>query len=47
MASTSGSVGETGMGVVVEHRDLFDLRTKALIDLLNVGAGEGLGLRPG
>jgi hypothetical protein len=46
MASRSGSVGETAMGVVVEHRDLFDLRKKALIDL-NVGAGEGFGLRPG
>ncbi len=33
-------VGEAGMGVMIEGGDFFDLRQQALIDLLDVGAGE-------
>ena len=39
-----GIVGIAGMRVVVEGRDLFNLRQQALINLLHVGAGEGTGL---
>src|SRR5271154_3463941 len=35
-----GIVGESGMSVVVERRYLFDLGQKAVVDLLNIGAGE-------
>ena len=39
-----GIVGETGVGVMIEGGNLFDLREQALVDLLNVGSGEGAGL---
>ena len=34
-------VGVPGMRVVVERRNLFNLRKQALVDLLHVGAGKG------
>ena len=40
-------VGEAGVRVVVEGRDFFDLRQQALVDSLQVGAGEGLSLGRG
>ncbi len=39
-----GIVGEAGMRVVIERRNLFDLRQQALVDLLDVRPGERTGL---
>jgi len=33
-----GIVREPGMRMMVEHRNLFDLRQQPLVDLLNVGS---------
>ena len=39
-----GIVGVSGMRMVIEGGNLFDLRQQALVDLLNVGAGKRTGL---
>ena len=39
-----GIVGETGVGVMIEGRNFFDLWQQALVDLLHVRTGEGTGL---